>query len=293
MRSAVTMLTVACGLAIVGSAGIVGAQTAPAPKLNYAAMNKLGWKLSSQAWTFNSKTLFETIETLNKLGIRYIEMFPGQKISADIPAGFDQNVSQENLDKVLAQCKKFNVTPVAFGVTGVPGDEAGARKLFEFGKKLGLLNIVCEPDENAMPMLDKLATEFKINVAIHNHPNPSHYWNPDTVLKVCAGLSNRVGSCSDTGHWPRSGLVPMDCLKKLKGRIIEFHFKDLDATNGDNPWGTGVNDAAGMLKEIKAQGFKGVFSIEYERTGGQELYDNVSKCVVWFSEQATKLAKGK
>ena len=59
----------------------------------------------------------------------------------------------------------------------------------------------------------------------------------------------------------------MECLKKLEGRIICFHFKDLIREgNGyhDVPWGTGVCNVRGMLEEIHRQNLKAAFSFEYE-----------------------------
>ena len=87
-------------------------------------------------------------------------------------------------------------------------------------------------------------------MAIHDHPKPSHYWNPDTVLEAVKGRTPLMGACADTGHWLRSGLTPLDCIKKLEGRIISFHFKDLNKPGNDAhdvPWGTGVCDVPGML----------------------------------------------
>lgn len=290
MRS-VLCLAALCAAALAVPTRNSAAQSAP--RLNYAAMNKLGWKLSSQAWTFRELTLFETIDTLKSLGIRNIEMFPGQRVSKENPVGFDQNAPAEVIDQVIAKCKAAGVTPVAYGVTSIPGDEAGARKLFDFAKKLGLLDIVAEPGDDQFDMLDKLCNEYKINVAIHDHPKPSHYWNPEIVLKAIAGHSDRIGACADTGHWYRSGLDPVQCLEQLRGHIKSLHFKDLNADKEDVPWGTGVCNAAGQLEELKKQGFKGVISIEYERTSGQELIDNVRKCVTWFSEECGKLARSK
>jgi len=51
---------------------------------------------------------------------------------------------------------------------------------------------VSEPPEDAFDLIDKLCDEYKINVAIHNHPKPSHYWDSETVLKVCKGRSKRM-----------------------------------------------------------------------------------------------------
>jgi sugar phosphate isomerase/epimerase len=263
------------------------------PNINYAALSKLGWQLSCQAYTFREMSLFETIDVLNALGIRYIELFPGQRFSPTNPAGFSHDSSPEMVNELMAKLKSANVKPVAYGVVGLGNDEAAARKVFDFAKKLGITTITSEPPEDAMPMLDKLCQEYKINIAIHNHPRPSHYWSPDTVLKAVAGTSKRIGACADTGHWYRSNLVPLDCIKELKGRIVSLHFKDLNSNKEDVPWGTGVCNTNGMLNELKAQGFKGPFSIEYERTSGAELISNVAKCCAYFSEAATKLAAGK
>ena len=160
---------------------------------------------------------------------------------------------------------------VNFGVCSLRRISTESRKTFEFAKDMGIETLVSEPAEDAFEMLDKLCEEYGINVAIHNHPKPSHYWNPDTVLKVCKGRSKRIGACADTGHWMRSGLNPIECLKKLEGRIICFHFKDLNKAGPDAhdvPWGTGVCDVKGMLTEIHRQRIKAVFSIEYEYNWG-------------------------
>lgn len=264
------------------------------PSLNYRAMSRLGWKLSCQAYTFREMSAFETIDTIHNLGIRYIEFYPGQRFSKEKPeVKLDHNMSPELMEELQLKLKSANVTAVNYGVVGLGTDETGARKVFDWAKKMGLQTIVAEPAEEAVPMLDRLCQEYNINIAIHDHPKPSHYWNPETVLKVAEGRSKRIGSCSDTGHWYRSGLVPVECLKKLEGRIISMHFKDLDENKRDVPWGTGKCDARGMLEEIKRQGVKPVISIEYESTTGQTLVDNVRKCVEWFNTQATEMARAR
>jgi sugar phosphate isomerase/epimerase len=264
-----------------------------ADKLDYAAMDKLGWKLSIQAYTFgrNGVTLFDTLDIMNAMGVRYVELFPGQKLSKDSKASVGPGLSAQDMEMLQKKLKETNIQAVCFGVTGIPRDEKGARKLFDWAKKLGMLNLVTEEKEDAFPALGKLADEYQINVSLHNHPKNSYYWNPDTVLKGVEGQSKRIGSCADTGHWYRSDLMPIDCLKKLEGHITSLHFKDLGKNKSDVPWGTGVCDAKGMLTELKRQGFKGVFSAEYEAGSGQQLIDNVAKSVEWFSATSTELAK--
>ena len=252
--------------------------------------------MACQAYTFgrNGVTLYDTLDILKEVGIRNVELFPGQKLSKDNAVAVNENMPKEAVDALKAKLEEMRIRARAFGVTGVPGDEAGARKLFEWAKTVGIGTIVCEAGADQMAMLDKLANEYKIKVALHNHPKPSPYWNPDTVLERTKDCSKLIGSCADTGHWARSGLVPVDCLKKLEGRIIEFHFKDLNQMgNGhDVPWGTGALDFKGMLKEIKRQNLRGVdFSIEYESGSGDELKQNVKKCVENFNAACEELTK--
>ncbi|HPV37818.1 MAG TPA: TIM barrel protein, partial [Candidatus Hydrogenedentes bacterium] len=132
------------------------------------------------------------------------------------------------------------------------------------------------------------------NVAVHNHPNPSFYWNPDTVLEFVKDRTKRVGACADTGHWPRSGVDPLEALKKLEGRIITFHFKDLNEFGKreahDVPWGTGVCNVEALMKEIQRQGLKNiVFSIEYEHNWDNSVPE-IAQCVAYFDKVAAELA---
>ena len=166
------------------------------------------------------------------------------KFTEDSPADVRAAVKKKLADA--------DVKLLSFGV--IPSQEPGKyRKFFDFAKDMGIETIVAEPEEDAFDALEKLCEEYQINLAIHDHPKPSHYWNLDTVLKVCKGRSKRIGACADTGHWMRSGLNPVECLKKLEGRIIEFHFKDINKAAPkayDVPWGTGVCDVKGMLTEM-------------------------------------------
>lgn len=296
MRNRGWMLGAVVALVLV--AGVATAQTAPQGQRQGRArtgMQRLGWRLAVQAWTFRELSLFETIDVLKSLGVRSIEMFPGQKLSKENPVGFDHNATDAQIEAVKAKLTEARVRVVNYGVTGLGTDDAANRKVFDFAKKMGITVIVAEPAEEAMSAIDKLCTEYstttyKVRVAIHNHPKPSHYWNSETVLKAVAGVSKNVGACADTGHWVRSGLDPVAQLKALKGRVVSLHFKDLNAKKDDAPWGTGLGNARAQLEELKAQKCRATFSIEYESTTGAELIENVRKCVAWFRKTCDELA---
>ena len=188
--------------------------------------------------------------------------------------------------------KDSGVKLVNYGVVKLPEDEVECRKIFEFAKDMGIETIVSEPKEEALDTIEKLCKEYNIKVAIHNHPKPSHYWHPDTVLKAIEGRSKLIGACADTGHWTRSGLDPLEQIKKYKGRIISLHFKDLKdfgtKKTHDVPWGTGKSKSKLILEELNKQGFKGVFSIEYEHNW-ENLLPEIRKCIDFFNETRAQL----
>jgi sugar phosphate isomerase/epimerase len=279
----------------VGLAGLTGANLVAADAAAKGAPNaeKLGWRLGTQAWTFNQNTFFDAVDNTASLGLHYIEAFPSQKVGKDIAQAMGEGLSADARKAVKKKLADSGVKLVNFGVCGLPKDEGQSRKVFDFAKDMGIETIVSEPEEAAFDMLDKLTREYGINVAVHNHPKPSQYWNPDTELRVFKGRGKRIGACADTGHWPRSGLNSLDCLKKLEGRIISFHFKDLNKLGPDAhdvPWGTGENNVKAMLTEILRQNFKGVFSIEYEYDWGHAM-PQIAQSVAYFDKIAAELAQ--
>ncbi|HEX2970950.1 MAG TPA: sugar phosphate isomerase/epimerase [Tepidisphaeraceae bacterium] len=281
-------------MSLLGMAAVSYGQTQA--KLDYASQEKLGWQLACQAYTFgrNGINLFDTLDILNEVGIRYVEMFPGQKLSKDLDVPVGPGMSADAISALKAKLKATNVTAVAFGVTGIGKDEKGARALFDWAKEMGIGTIVAEPAADEFDVIEKLCKEYNIRVALHNHPYPSAYWAPNVVLDRTRNRSSLIGACADTGHWPRSQIVPVQALKMLEGRIAELHFKDLNRFGDgayDVPWGVGVCNLNAMLSELKRQGFKGVFSIEYEIGSGDELKSNVAKCVVNFSDAVHEIAK--
>ena len=111
-------------------------------------------------------------------------------------------------------------------------------------------------------------------------------------MKACQGRSNLIGACADTGHWPRSGFDSVESLKKLKGRIISLHLKDIDGdTKEDTIYGEGICNFNQMLAEIDNQEFKGVISIEYESNWLKSMPD-LRQCIENFNKVAGDLKPG-
>ena len=84
-----------------------------------------GWRLGMQAYSFNRYTLFEAIEKTASLGLRYIEAYPGQKLSAERPdVRWDHNTGPEIRQEVKRKLEASGVRLVNYGVVGLGTDEA-------------------------------------------------------------------------------------------------------------------------------------------------------------------------
>jgi len=263
------------------------------PMISLHAENKIpdeyktgGFFIGCQAYTFNHYSAFEAIEKTAQAGGKVIEFFPGQKLSKEAPElKLDHNASSETIQKIKDKLAEHKLRGVNYGVVNIPQEEAQARKLFEFAKAMGLRAITTE-SVDAIDTIEKMVKEYDILVGFHDHPrqpnNPNYrMWDPNYIMSVVKDRDPRIGSCADTGHWVRSNLKPVDCLRILKGRIISSHLKDLNQMGPeghDLPFGTGVSDVPGILEELRTQGFTGNISIEYEHNWENSVPE-VAQCI--------------
>src|SRR3954452_22440784 len=128
-----------------------------------------GWAIGCQAYTFNRFSVFEAIEKTAEAGGKVIEFYPGQKLSKEEPTvKWDHNASDEVVAKVQAKLAQHKIKAVNYGVVAIPNDEAGARKIFEFAKKLGLRAVTTE-SVDSIDVIEKMVKEFDIMVGFHDH----------------------------------------------------------------------------------------------------------------------------
>jgi sugar phosphate isomerase/epimerase len=237
-----------------------------------------GWRLAVQAWTFNHFTFSEAVEKVASLGFDWIEAYPGQQLRPGVSGvTMGPGLSSDERASLRQMLADAGVRLVNFGVVDMGKDEASCRKIFDFAQEMGIETIVAEPPEEMLDLVERLCKEYRIKVALHNHPKPSPYWNPGRVLEVCKGRSAWIGSCSDIGHWIRSGIQPLEAIRKLGPRVLTMHFKDLNEFGTpeahDVVWGTGVANVEAILRELDRQKYRGVFSIEYEYNWDNSLPD--------------------
>lgn len=278
--------------------GDLPAPTTPSAKLSPAvlAQEKLGWRIGVEAYTFHKYTFFEAIEKTAELGLPYIGGLSFmQAVSSDIPKNFDQHLTDDELRQIRFKMESAGVRLLTYFAQNIPADEAGCRGLFEFGRKMGVETFMCEPKPEQLDLLEKLADEYGINVAIHNHgPNISPlWWKPENVLQACEGRSKRIGACPDLGYWMRHGIDPLQGLRLLGDRVLTVQMHDLHelgANGHDVPWGSGVGRSAEFFRELHRLGIKPtMIGLEYSRDWFESM-PRAAECIGFFDATVLELA---
>ena len=146
-------------------------------------------------------------------------------------------------------------------------------------------------------MIEKLVKEFDIRVGFHGHARKAtkpdyKNWDPQFILDQVKNRDPRIGACADTGHWASSGIVPLDAIKLLEGRIISLHLKDrkeIGRKSNDQIYGNGVSNIAGILAELKRQKFQGCIYVEYEENWLNNVPD-VRQCLEFIRNPTAQAA---
>lgn len=248
------------------------------------------WKIGIQTWTFNHFTLAQALDKVDSAGVKDVECYWGQPLGADMKGEFGIKMSDDAKTKLKQLLQSKGIQIVAMGVIS-PDNKDEWVKAFDLAKEFGLSYITAEPKKDQWNMIDSLAGTYGIKVAIHEHGRPNPYWHPDSVLAAINGHPN-IGACADVGHWARSGLDPVECLKKLEGHVYGVHLKDIKVFDKveaeDTVVGKGVIKFDPIFAELKRQKFHGMISIEHESNWLHNLPD-VIETVKFYNDEVAKL----
>jgi len=278
--------------------GDLQAPTIPSGRLTPAirSQEKLDWRLGIEAYTFNKYTLFEAIDKTAQLGLPYMGGLSFQKVSKKIPKNFDDKLTDDELKQIRLKLDSAGIRLLTYYIQNIPGDEAGCRKVFEFGRKIGIETFMSEPLPEALDTIERFCDDYDINVALHNHDRKAspQYWHPEGILKVCSGRSKRIGACGDLGYWMRSGIDPIKAVNTLKDRLITVQMHDLHELSSeghDVPWGTGAGRTEQFIKEIHRLGIRPtMFGLEYSYNWLESMPE-IARCIDFFNKVSMKLAK--
>lgn len=258
---------------------------------NTSAGSVKDWKFGVALWTFHTFDFPAMLDKVDSAGVTYIEPSTSHKAGAELKDSLVWQLSLAGIDKLKQMIDKKGLQA---GSVYIAGDSTidSWKHQFDIAKKFGVKYVTSEPPIKMWDSIDSLAGVYGMKVAIHEHwKGVSHYWNPDTVLLAIKGHPN-FGACADLGHWPKSGIDPLEAVKKLSGHIFILHFKDIAAANDpklkDVPAGTGIVDFPGVLAELKKQNFNGYIYIERDAEDQPSNLPSVIQTVK-YNEQVGKL----
>lgn len=250
------------------------------------------WNLGIALWTFHTMNFPQSLDHVDSTGLKYIEPNTFHETGPDFNHLSVSQLTAEQLEKLKMMVAKHGLSIESIYIAGGTTLQSW-KEQFDIAKKLGVKFVTAEPPLHLLDSVDHLAGEYNIRVAIHEHwKGMSIYWHPDSVLAALKGHPN-FGACADLGHWPKSGINPVDGVKKLKGHIISIHLKDIAAYNNpklvDVRVGTGVVDFPAVFRELKKQGFKGNIYIERDEVEKPSNLASVIKTIQYYNEQISKL----
>ena len=250
------------------------------------------WKFGVALWTFHTFNFPQALDKVDSAGVAYIEPNTFHKAGPELNDTVIGKLSTVGIDKLKSLIGKKGLKIESLYIVG-DSTIASWKKQFDIAKQFGVKYVTTEPPLNMWDGIDSLAGAYGIMVAIHEHwKGVSHYWNPDTVLLAMKGHPN-FGVCADLGHWPKSGIDPVEAVKKLSGHILIVHLKDIAAMNNpalkDVPVGTGIVNFPAVFAELKKQNFKGHIYIERDAEDLPSNLPSVINTVKYYNEQIGKL----
>ncbi|MEO8415769.1 MAG: sugar phosphate isomerase/epimerase [Ginsengibacter sp.] len=250
------------------------------------------WKFGIALWTFHDVNFPQSLDRVDSAGLTYIEPNTFHNAGPEFKDSIIGQLSPAGIAKlkVLIEQKGLKIESIY-----IVGDStiSSWKKQFDIAKEFGVKFVTTEPPLNMWDPIDSLAGAYGIKVAIHDHwRGVSHYWNPDTTLMALKGHPN-FGVCADLGHWPKSGIVPLEAVEKLSGHILGVHLKDVGAYNNpslkDVVAGTGVVKFPEIFAELKKQNFDGYIYIERDSIEPGGNLSSVKQEIKYYNDQVSKL----
>lgn len=225
-------------------------------------------KVALQMWSLHKMPLEEALKVAHELGFKYVELYPGQQITAANPDKLWASASPEQIELVKKLLKDNDLQAVSFGVMWAKDDNEIERAC-KFANALGIKRLITEATVATFPSWDRIGAKYGVTMCLHHHAYTSsnQYYDADLVNKYTRKYKFVMAN-PDIGHLARCGINPVCNLKKLEGNIGSIHVKSEKEFNKLEsrclPLGEGVVDMKAVLAELDRQGYDGFYVVEYE-----------------------------
>jgi sugar phosphate isomerase/epimerase len=245
------------------------------------------WNLGVALWTFHNVDFPESLKMTDSAGLKLVEPNTFHKTGKELNDSLLGQLSPAGIQKLKAYAAQHGITIGSLYLAGGKNVQDWVND-FEKAKQLGVRYVTAEPPVNMWDQVDSIAGLYGLKVAIHEHwKGVSAYWHPDSVMAAIKDHKN-FGACADLGHWPKSGINPLDAIKKLEGHIIGIHLKDIAEMNNpkllDVRVGTGIVPFPAIFEELKRQKFDGNVYIERDSIESPSNVASVIAEVKYFND---------
>src|SRR5579862_8951383 len=169
-------------------------------------------KLGVATYSFREFQRDLCIKYVKQLNVEYVDIKEFHLPQTDPPALLE--AGRKAFDKA-------GLKVIGGGNVSMPEpDEAGLRKHFDYAKAVGFPMMICAPRHENLSIIEKLAKEYNIRIAIHNHgPEDKNFPTPRSVLDAVKNMDQRMGLCLDIGHTCRTGTDPVQAVVEAGPRL--------------------------------------------------------------------------
>ncbi len=218
------------------------------------------FKLGVASYSFREFSRKIAIQGTQKLNTHYINYKDVHLPLTSTPA---------EIKKALADTEKAGLKIVGGGtIYFQTSDEKDIRSKFDYAKACGMPTIVCMPNVDVLPKLEKYVKEYDIKIAVHAHgPEDKNFQKPQDVLKVVKDMDPRCGLCIDVGHTVRTGVDLVSTVAETGPRLLDMHVKDLadfKDKGSQKPCGDGIIPFPALFTQLKKMNYQGYINLEYE-----------------------------
>jgi sugar phosphate isomerase/epimerase len=217
-------------------------------------------KLGIASYSFREFGRKIAIQGTQKCGVHYINY-------KDVHLPLTSTAAE--IKKAIADTEKAGLKIVGGGtIYFQTDDEKDIRSKFEYAKACGMPTIVCMPNVDILPKLEKYVKEYDTKIAVHAHgPEDKNFQKPQDVLRVVKNMDPRCGLCIDVGHTVRTGVDLISTVAETGPRLLDMHVKDLADFNdkaSQRPCGDGKIPFAALFTQLKKMNYQGYVNLEYE-----------------------------
>ncbi len=224
----------------------------------------MGLKIGVATYTVRELPIEEAIKAIQRVGLKYVSI-------KNVKNHIDLSHTSEERKQRAQMFKDAGLIALSVGNVGMKNDEADIRRAFEYARDVGVSTMVCAPDKNSVPILDKMVKEFDIRLAIHNHgPEDKQFPSPYDVWQAVEKYDKRIGLCIDVGHTARANVDPAESIVKCRERLYDLHIKDISALGNRNTpieSGRGILNLKSILAALVKIKYQGLVGFEYEKDG--------------------------